>query len=139
MKPDKALVFIALAIRLRDTAHKLNDDEFKELLKEVSYYGVMSNRQLAKLTKNRMNHVAISRFMAKTNKTGGNVNGSDLEKIRAIIFSRSIRQIDYKLVNDVLQNGTSFNMLRRITGISWDTADKGRKLYGSIQQESQVR
>lgn len=138
MKPDKALVFIALAIRLRDTAHKLNDEEFKELLKEVSYYGVMSNRQLAKLTKNRMNHVAISRFMAKTNKTGGNVNGSDLEKIRGIIFSKSIRQIDYKLVNDVLQNGTSFNMLRRITGISWDTADKGRKLYGSIQQEGQV-
>lgn len=92
MKPDKALVFIALAIRLRDNATKLTDEEFVALLKEVASYGVLSNRQLAKLAKNRMNHVAISRMMSKTTKIGGNLNGSDLEKIRGLIFSRSVRK-----------------------------------------------
>jgi len=127
MTPERALVFIALAIQLRDGAHKLTDDEFKDLLKEVSYFGVMSNRQLAKLTKNRMNHVAISRFMHKTSKTGGEVNGSDLEKIRAIIFSKSIKKVDYRIVVDVLNNGTSFNMLRRLTGVNWHALNKYKK------------
>lgn len=139
LKPEAALVFIALAIRLRDTAHKLNDSEFRELLEEVASFGVMSNRQLAKLTKNRMNHVAISRLIPKTSKTGGNVNGSDLEKIRAIIFSRSIKQTDYRLILDVLANGTSGGMLHRITGISQTLIRQKRKeINGPVHKESKI-
>lgn len=139
LKPETALVFIALAIRLRDTAHKMSDDEVKELLKEVASFGVMSNRQLAKLMKNRMNHVAISRLIPKTAKTGGNVNGSDLEKIRAIIFSKSIKQTDYRLILDVLANGTSGGMLHRITGVSQTVIlQKKKEINGPVHKESKV-
>ncbi len=137
MPPERALVFIAMAIRLRDTAHKLEKEELRELIAEVSSFGVMSNRQIAKLIKNKMNHVAISRLMNKTSKTGGNVNGSDLEKIRAIIFSKSINKTDYKLVLEVLDNGTSQNMLTRITGVAQSTISKKRK-DGFIQSKSIV-
>ncbi len=137
MPPERALVFIAMAIRLRDTAHKLEKEKLKELIAEVSSFGVMSNRQIAKLIKNKMNHVAISRLMNKTSKTGGNVNGSDLEKIRAIIFSKSIHKTDYKLVLEVLDNGTSQNMLTRITGVAQSTISKKRK-DGLIQSKSIV-
>lgn len=137
LKPETALVFIALAIRLRDTAHKLEDAELKELLKQVAEFGVMSNRQLAKLTKNRMNHVAISRLIPKTSKTGGNVNGSDLEKIRAIIFSKSIHRTDYRLVLEVLANGTSQGMLTRITGVSQSTISR-KRIDGHLLEKSIV-
>lgn len=139
LKPERALVFLALAIRLRDTAHKLEADELKELLKEVASYDVMSNRQLAKLIKNKMNHVAISRLIPKTSKTGGNVNASDLEKIRGIMFSKSIKQTDYKLVFEVLANGTSQGMLHRITGVSQTIiSQKKKELNGSLHKESAV-
>jgi hypothetical protein len=139
LKPETALVFIALAMRLRDNAHKMTDDEFKELLQEVASYGVMSNRQLAKLTKNRMNHVAISRLIPKTAKTGGKVNGSDLEKMRAIIFSKSIKQTDYRLVLEVLDNGTSQGMLKRITGVSqWSINEKRKEVNGPVLKESKI-
>lgn len=137
MTPEKALSFLAQAIILRDTAHKLNDEDFRKAVEDVCSYGVMSNRQIAKLTKNRMSHVAVSRFIAKTNKTGGNVNGSDLEKIRAIIFSKSINKTDWKLVGEVLSNGTSFGMFRRLTGISWSTVDRKIK-DGCIQPKSTI-
>lgn len=139
LKPETALVFIAMAIRLRDNAQKLSHEELVELIKEVASFDVMSNRQLAKLTKNKMNHVAISRMIPKTSKTGGNVNGSDLEKIRAIIFSKSIKQTDYRLVLDVLANGTSQGMLNRITGVSQTMiSQKKKELNGSLHKESAI-
>lgn len=139
MPPEKALVFIALAIKLRDNAHKLSDDEFKELVNELALYGVMSNRQLAKLTKNRMTHVAIGKFIAKTNKTGGSVNPSDLEKIRAIIFSKSVRKTDYRLAREVVDNGTSYGMLFRLTKVRWEDIKRERKVSGLIQQKGAIQ
>jgi len=132
MSPHDSLMFVALAIRMRDNAEKLSPEEFEQLLKEVAWFGVMSNRQLAKLCKYRMSHVRIGKIIPKISKTGGEVNPSDLEKMRAIIFSKSINQVDYKLVLDVASNGTSQRMLSRITGISQGLISR-KKNDGSFQ------
>lgn len=71
MSPHNALVFLAMAIQLRDNAKTMPEDQFRSLIKEVAEFGVMSNRQLAKLCGNRLNHVAIGRIVPKVTRTGG--------------------------------------------------------------------
>lgn len=132
MTPHDSLMFIALSIQMRDNASKMSKEEFESLLKEIAWFGVMSNRQLSKLCGNRLTPVKVGRLIPKITKTGGKVNPSDLEKMRAIIFSKSIKQIDYKLVLDVERNGTSQGMLSRITGISQSMISR-KKLDGLIQ------
>lgn len=132
MTPHDSLMFIALAIQMRDNATKLPKEEFESLLKEIAWFGVMSNRQLSKLCGDRISHVKVGKLVPKVTKTGGKVNPSDLEKMRAIVFSKSIKQIDYKLVLDVERNGTSQGMLSRITGISQSMISR-KKLDGLIQ------
>lgn len=118
MNPHSALVFIATAIQLRDNAKTMPEDQFRALIKEVAEFDVLSNRQIAKLCGHRLNHVAIGRIVPKTSRVGGNVNPADLERIRGIIFSKSLNQTDFGMVVHVVKNGTSQGMLARITGIS---------------------
>lgn len=131
MSPHAALVFIALAIQLRDNAHKLTDEQLRKLINEIAEFGVLSNRQLAKLCNKRISHVTIGRIISKHTKVGGSVNPADLERIRGIIFSRSIGQTDYKMVLSVVDNGTSQGMLSRITGISQSTISR-KKIDGLV-------
>jgi len=131
MSPHSALVFIALAIQLRDTAHKLTDEQLRKLISEIAEFGVLSNRQLARLCNKRISHVTIGRIVNKPTKVGGMVNPADLERIRGVIFSKSIGETDYSIVLAIVENGTSQGMLSRITGISQSTISR-KKIDGLV-------
>ena len=118
MSQYDVLLFLADAIKLRDKHGEMDQREFNELIGKVATYGYMSNRQLAKMCDGRVSHVTVSRYSEKKSKVWGQVNPADFERIRSVVFSYSMNDINYKEIESLIQNGTSQSMLAKLTGIS---------------------
>lgn len=121
MNDQERLQLIALAIQLRDTSEQLSDEAFKSLLFEISKHQSLSHRQIAMLSNNRVSHSTISRYMKKSSRTGGKLNQAHLEKLRDLIFQRSLGEVDWHRVSTMLREGTSADVIARLTGVPKST------------------
>lgn len=117
MTTNEVIVVIAKAIALRDNAQSMTRAEATKAVIEVASYGLFSARQIEKICQKKVSHSTISRAVLKSRKSGGKLNPEDLENIRTIIFAKSMNQIDWNLVADVIARGTSPEMLQKLTGL----------------------
>lgn len=118
MNQMERLEVISTAIWLRDNADTARDEEIFNKVKDLSDFGIFSNRQMSQILKSRFSHATIGRHTMKTSRTGGALSPDSLEDIRDALFSRERRAIDYEAVVRALKKGTSQNMVTKLTGIS---------------------
>lgn len=132
LNPQSALLFISLAIDLRDNHASLDDDTFNSSVSKLAESGFMSGRQLSRICGNRISHTTATKMINKTDRNGGKLNPIHLEDLRKIIFAKSVEEVDYELVKSLIDTGTSQVMMSRITGIPQSTISRktknGRKL-----------
>lgn len=121
MRDQERLVAIALAMQLRDSSDRLADDAFRELVFELSKYELLSMRQIAMLSGNRISHSTLSRWIKKSRKNGGKLNGAHLEKLRDLILQKSLGEVDWHRVGKMVNEGTSPDIISRFTGIPRST------------------
>ena len=121
MRDQERLVAIALAMQLRDSADRLNDDAFRELVFELSKYELLSMRQIAMLSDNRISHSTLSRWIKKSSRNGGKLNKAHLEKLRDLILQRGLGEVDWHRVGTMVKEGTSPDIISRFTGIPRST------------------
>lgn len=117
MREQEKLLALAMSIKLRDRSDEMDLEQLKEAVKELGNFQIFSYRQISAIAKNNISHSTIGRLVVKPQRTGGKLNPQDLEKIRDIIFQRSLGVIDWDKVSSVLRNGTSADMLVKLTGI----------------------
>lgn len=121
MRDQERLVAIALAMQLRDSSDRLNDDAFRELVFELSKYELLSMRQIAMLSDNRISHSTLSRWIKKSSRNGGKLNKAHLEKLRDLILQRGLGEVDWHRVGTMVKEGTSPDIISRFTGIPRST------------------
>lgn len=118
MNPMQRLEVISTAIWLRDNADQISRDRLIEKLSHLSEFGLLSNRQLAKIVKGKISHTTIARHTGKSTKTGGALSPDALEDILEALLSHDKKNIDYDAIGKAIKKGTSQNMITKLTGIS---------------------
>lgn len=118
MNQMQRLEVLSTAIWLRDNAEKLSKQEMLSKLVDLSEYGILSNRQMAKIVSNKVSHTTISHKTQKSAKTGGTLAPESLEDLRDVLFSKERKAIDYEAVARAVRKGTSQNMITKLTGVS---------------------
>lgn len=113
------------AIWLRDHASKLDRDKLFEVVENIGEYGIFSARQLSALTGNLISHQTAARLCQKTEKTGGRLNPKSLDQIRQCFHDRINNTIDYSLISQIIDAGTSQGMVEKLTGISQTKISRG--------------
>jgi len=127
MNPMQRLEVISTAIWLRDNATRISREEMLEKLSDLAEYGILSNRQLAKIVRGKISHTTIAQHTQKKSKTGGSLSPEALEDIREALFSRERKAIDYDAISRALSKGTSQNMITKLTGISQSSISRRTK------------
>lgn len=117
MREQEKLLALAMSIKLRDKSDEMDLEELKEAVISLGTFQLFSYRQIASIAKNNISHSTIGRLLIKPQRTGGKLNPADLEKIRDIIFQKSLGTVDWKKVSSVVGNGTSADMVVKLTGI----------------------
>lgn len=118
MNMNSIVVAIAKSIELRNNAEGMTRKEVMPAVVELASYGIFSARQIEKICQKKVSHSTISRAVLKTRKFGGKLNPVDLELIRSVIFQKSTNNVDWSSVAKITSNGTSPEMLEKLTGIS---------------------
>ena len=118
MNQMQRLQAINVAIWIRDNADTLHREELMIKIRELSAYRLFSDRQIARLVKNKISHSVISRNTRKSDRTGGLVPPEALEDILTVLLSKDRGEIDYEALQRALAAGTSQNMLSKLTGVS---------------------
>jgi hypothetical protein len=113
-----------MAIWIRDNSTKVNKDLLIERMQEISEYGLFSNRQIANISGNTVRNTTLSAYIQKKDKSGGKINPKNLEDIRDLLFSRNRGHINYPTLFFILDNGTSQNMVSKLTGINQSTISR---------------
>jgi len=126
----EVIMAIGLAIHLREAHRGSSRASVEDLVKKLADFGVFSNRQLANIASGSISHTHISKITNKTAKNGGRLNPSDLEKIRDLMLQADAGRIDWDLVKLTVRQGTSQNLLSKLTGIS--KSQINRKIAESI-------
>lgn len=124
MNKHDVVLAIALSIRLRDDSETAERDSLLPLVKQISDFGVFSNRQIAKIANNKIHHNIISKITKKSTKTGGAINPKSLEDIRELLFGSETGNVSWDLVEKVIKAGTSMTMISKLTGISKSTMSR---------------
>lgn len=127
MNDMKRLEAINTAIWIRDNWNKIPENELQKFIEQISEYDVFSNRQIARLFNNRVNHSRVREYTKKTQKTGGSLSPESLEDIREALFSRFKNKIDYEAISRAIQKGTSQNMITRLSGVSQSSISRRLK------------
>jgi ligand-binding sensor protein len=112
------------AIWLRDHSSSLDIEHLLKVVAEIGGYKIFSARQIQSMTGNILSRQKISQLCRKSDKTGGNLQVADLEKIRDLFYGKSNGIVNYKLVKEVVENGTSQGMLNKLTGINQSSISK---------------
>lgn len=118
MNDEKRLEAINTAIWIRENAGSFSEDQVAQKVVELSKYGLFSNRQIAKIFGDNINHSKVRSYTKKTDKTGGSFDPGSLETIRQILFTKSMGRFDHEAVTKALEMGTSQNMIMRLSGVS---------------------
>ena len=106
------------AIWIRDNAHKISKELLIERFQELSEYTLFSNRQMAKISGDKISHNVLGGYIQKSDKSGGNFNPTSLEDVREALFSKERKRINYNAILRALEAGTSQGMISKLTGIS---------------------
>lgn len=112
------------AIWLRDHSENLDKDHLEKVIKDIGEYQIFSARQIQSMIGNILSRQKISQLCQKSDKTGGNLQVADLEKIRDLFYGKSNGIVNYKLAKEVVENGTSQGMLNKLTGINQSSISK---------------
>lgn len=112
------------AIWIRDNAKKISRELLIEKAQDLAEYGLFSNRQISKISGGVLNHVTLSAYIPKENKTGGRFSPQSLEDIAQVLFSKERNRIDYASVKRAMDLGTSQGMIARLTGVSQSSISK---------------
>lgn len=118
MNDEKRLEAINTAIWVRENAKTFSEDQIAQRIGELSKYGLFSNRQIAKIFGDSINHSRVRSYTQKTDKTGGSFEPASLETIRQILFAKSSGNFDHEAVVKAIDMGTSQNMIMRLSGVS---------------------
>jgi hypothetical protein len=105
------------AIWLRDHSPALDKKDLFKVIEDIGKYNIFSARQIESMTNGIVSHQTISKLCSKTDKTGGKLEVSDLEKIRDLFYGKSNGLVNYKLAKDIIENGTSQGVIYKLTGI----------------------
>lgn len=119
MKTQERLSAVAMAITIRDSAQSLEADKLIDGIKKLNEHQLFSIRQIAKLSNKSPS--TLSRLIAKKSKVGGRLNPAHLENLRALIFQKDLGEVDYHMVSKMIKEGTSPDVIEKITGISKST------------------
>ena len=117
MNPQERLFVIAKAIELRETADTITREVLYETIGDVGRHGMFSFRQIANITGNLASHSTVSRLVDKSQKTGGRFNPKHLEDMRDLIFQNSVNRVDWDKIRKVVSEGTSIDMVVKLTGL----------------------
>lgn len=120
----KVLQAINLAIWIRDNAHLISRKDLMLRIGELSSFGLFSNRQLEKICRSKISYTTIGRSTGKTSRTGGKINPDSFEVIRDILYAKHNGQVNYTAIKSVLSDGTSQNMVSKLTGVAQSTISK---------------
>jgi hypothetical protein len=112
------------AIWIRNHSENLDTEDLLKVIADIGEYQIFSARQIRSMTGNLVSHQKISRLCEKSDKTGGNLNIFDLEKIRDLFYGKSNGIVNYDLAKQIVENGTSQGMISRLTGISQSALSK---------------
>jgi len=114
------------AIWIRDRSTTLDKEQLLKVIVDISEHKIFSARQIQSIAGNTISRQKISKLCQKSDKTGGNLQISDLEKIRDLFYTKSNGLTNYALAKEIIDNGTSQGMLSRLTGI--DQSSISRKI-----------
>jgi hypothetical protein len=117
MIPQERLFIIAKAIELRDTADSMTREVLYETIESIGKYQLFSFRQIANITCNLVSHSTVARLVDKPRKTGGKLNPKHLEDMRDLIFQNSVGRVDWNVIRKVVSQGTSVDMVVKLTGL----------------------
>lgn len=117
MIPQERLFIIAKAIELRDTADSMTREVLYETIQSIGKYQLFSFRQIANITHNLVSHSTVARLTEKPQKTGGKLNPKHLEDMRDLIFQNSVGRVDWNTIRKVVSQGTSVDMVVKLTGL----------------------
>jgi len=129
MKTENKIAAIALAIALKEGKDKMSQENFIEGLKQLNEYQLFSIRQIAKITGKSSS--TLNRMLEKKSKTGGRLNPEHLTKLRALIFQKGVNEIDYHMVSKMVKEGTSADVIQKITGIPRSTINRKNRAFTS--------
>lgn len=124
MDSIKTLEAVNLAIWIRDHSGTATKESLLASILELSSYDLFSNRQLAKICRNRISYPTIRKYTLKNNKSGGRINPNSLEEIRDILYARHNGVNNYNLIKIVLEDGTSQGMISKLTGVPQSSISK---------------
>lgn len=130
MNKHEVIMAIGLAIHLRESHRASSMATVEDSVKRLSNFGIFSNRQIANIANGSISHSHIAKLTNKTAKNGGRLNPADLEKIRDLMLQADAGRIDWDLVKLTVIQGTSQNLLSKLTGIS--KSQINRKIAESI-------
>lgn len=134
MNDEKRLEAINTAIWIRENANTFSEDQIAQKARELSKYGLFSNRQIAKIFGKGLNHAKIGNYIKKTDKTGGSFDPGSLELIRQILFSKSSGSFDASAARTAVEMGTSQNMIMRLSGVSQSSISRKLKMNGETNE-----
>jgi hypothetical protein len=120
----KTLQAINLAIWLRNNAHLISKQELISNIQDLAKFDLFSCRQIQRICGGRIGYTTIARYIKKSSRTGGFVNPNSLEIIREILYAKHNGQINYLAIRAVLADGTSQNMVSKLTGVAQSTISK---------------
>ena len=135
MTPQERLFVIAKAIELRDTADSMTREVLYKTIEDIGAHGMFSFRQIASITGNKASHSTVSRLVDKSKKTGGRFNPRHLEDMRDLIFQNSVNRVDWDKIGKVVSEGTSIDMVVKLTGLPKTTIHR-KASFGQILQNS---
>jgi hypothetical protein len=115
---------INLAIWIRDNALKIDRNLLIEQIQNLAEYEIFSNRQLEAICKKRISYATIGGYTRKSTKSGGRLNPDTLEDLREVLFLKHNGRIAYSNIKNAVDNGTSQNMVSRLTGVAQSTISK---------------
>lgn len=118
------------AIWLRDNVKDLLDFEIEDHIVEIGKHNIFSSRQLSAIVDGKISHNRISKLIAKTDKTGGNLNVGTLDILRNILLNRADDGTDYKLIASAVGMGTSQGMVSKLTGVPQGSISKKLRKNG---------
>jgi IS30 family transposase len=108
-----------MAIKLRDNHDDYNNQELKQVVRQLAEKDMFSLRQIGLLC--RKSPSTIGRLVARSSKTGGRFNPKHLEMMRDLVFEKDLGQIDWHKVSKIASGGTSIDVIARFSGISKST------------------
>lgn len=119
MNTQERLSAIAMAVTLRDNSAEMQQEKLLDGLQKINEFQMFSIRQIAKLS--GKSHSTISRLITKKSRSGGRLNPAHLENMRTLIFQKDLGEVDYHMIKNMIEEGTSADVIEKITGISKST------------------